>query len=956
MKNKKCFKKIILLISLIVLQRLNCFADPSLSLLKKLKVIETKYFDIIYCEESQNTAFALANNCDSLYEKAAAVFGEETKMHFPVTVVPGTQVINAHYNPVPYAHIVVYDTVSTNYELANTKESLIEIFYHELVHAVSMNIRKSKDFQVTARIIGDFMAAPNIQMTTALCEGATVSLESKEGFGRLNNGYTLNYILQSKIENKFPDYYEFHGGRDIYPKGKVPYMFGGAFAQFLQEKYGMEKYALLWSTEEHMLMDNFFKDAYGKYINNEWKNFENSIPLPELAEETAVKRINEEKGSYKGLVYSRNKNLNGYIYYSQYDESLYFTDSVKTKRLCTLDTSVIDINISQDETKLFITMLAADNSETYCTRIFDLDKQKLLGRKIDNYLLTQDFTVDGKNYLTGISFTTSDTEIIVYDAETFTKEKSIPLKHFCEIYDICEIQKGFAFIYKEEGKWSLCCADCSNGLANISFTNYSFPEKIIPLSVKHDRKINNKNEYEEFTLSVTGKSFIAEDENLPGAMIRLAKVKLGQQKDAEICFQKTDVSGSVLEAVECEDKYAFISRMYEWYYVSCFTEGIPGGLSEAYEMPKINLSVEADENTKNVTLNSKYKTNSNNGVKQFFKRATLIPSYISFMPVATLFANRMVDTKKNLGLGLTSLNGLPGENLFSLFGAGYNPFNKIIGANFSIFGGTKNLSFSAKTGLEFLLTDFVDYYAIGGIFGSRPLINRDLSFEYLFNSTFEMNKEKETSLVNEVLFDLKYLKLTDSGPFSYISSTSYLIWNNSINFKDNKYFIPEGEYEKVYIGNIGVGQSLHFPQLLPVKNPWGLTVNLPFTVSAELIPSNEIFFNCGAIFVLFAKELQCQTGDFPFYLQKVYFTAGAKARWCDNLEPMSIMNVKDNFARMNEMKKQFAYTGGAHLLFALQIGPLSSIQLDCGVDVSIYALDEVNNKKFSITLFNALTF
>lgn len=956
MKSKKNLKKIILLASLIVLQKVNCFADPSLSLFKKLNVIETKYFDIIYPEESQNTAFALANNCDALYEKAAAIFDEETKMHFPVTVVPGTQVINAHYNPVPYAHIVVYDTVSTNFELANTKESLVEIFYHELIHAVSMNIRKGKDFQVLAKIMGDFMAAPNIQMTTAFSEGATVSLESKEGFGRLNNGYTLNYILQSKIENKFPDYYEFHGGRDVFPKGKIPYMFGGAFAQFLQEKYGMEKYALLWSTEEHALMDNFFKDAYGKYINNEWKDFENSIPLPELAEETAVKRISEEKGSYKGLVYSRNKNLNGYIYYSQYDESLYFTDCVKPKRLCTLDTSVIDINVSQDNSKLFITILAADNSETYCTRIFDLDKQKMLGKKIDNYLLAQDFTVNGKNYLAGISFTTSDTEIVVYDAQTFAKEKSIPLKHFCEVYDICETQKGFALIYKEEGKWSLCYADCSSGLENISFTNYSFPEKIIPLSLKHDRKAGNENECEDFTLSVTGKGFDSEDKNLPGAMIRLAKVKLGQQNGAEICFQKTDVSGSVFEPVECDGNYAFVSRMYEWYYVSCFAEGIPGGLSEAYEMPQINLTVEADENTKDIKLNSEYKTASYNGTKQFFKRATLFPYFMTNMPVSAIFTDRMVDTKKNFGLGLTSLNGLPGENLFTLSGAGFNPFSKVLGANLSIFGGTKNLAFSAKTGVEFELTKFKDYYAIGSVFGSRPLFNNDWSAGYLLNSTFEMNNEKVTSLVNEVLFDLQYLKTTDRGPFSYISSTSYLIWNDSVKFKESSLFVPEGENEKAYIGNIGIGQSLHFPQLLPVKNPWGLTVNLPFTVSAELLPSEKIFFNCGVKFALFAKEIQHQTGDVPFYLQRCYFTAGAKARWCDNLEPMSIMNVKDNFARMNEMKKQFAYTGGAHLLFALQIGPLSSIQLDCGVDVSIYALDEVNNKKFSITFFNALTF
>lgn len=950
-------KKSVLALLLAVLQAALCFADPVLNPLEKLNVVNTKYFDVIYPKGSENTAFAIANNCDALYEKAAAYFNEETKMHLPVTIVPGSQVLNAHYTPVPYSHIVIYDTVSTEIELGNYKDSLVEIFYHELVHAVSLSIRKKKEWQNMAKIFGDLFSPNNVIMTTAFAEGATVSLESKEGFGRLNSGFTLNYVVQAKIEDKFPDYYEFHGGKDVYPKGKIPYMFGGAFSQFLQDKYGYEKYAALWSTDEHILMDKFFMEAYGKYINNEWLDFEKSVPVPELADESAVGRINGSEGRYKALVYSRNEKYHGYIYYSIFEEGLYFikddlSNSANPKRLCSLDSSVINISVSPDESRLYITLLAADNSETYCTKIFNLDKGRFESKTIKNLLMSQEFTAGGKNYIAGITINNSDSEISIYDAETFEKTKNIPLKHFCEAYNVCEAENGFAFTYKEEGYWSVCVADCSNGLQNISFTNYMLPKEIIPVTISYDRNDQGKN---QFTLSVTGRGYESEDKNLPGAMIRLAKVNLSADKsNAQISFQKTDVSGSVTEPVECDGKYAFISKMYEWFYVSYFTDGIPGGLSEPYEMPCKALQIEAPEDD-GIKLNSEYKVASYTGIKQMLKRPMLLPAFVPDVNISTI-QNKLIDRTDRFGLGLSAVSSLPGENFYACTGAGFNPFDLETMLNLSILGGGKGLIFAGKTGVEFAKTSFKDFYAIGSIYGSRPLFTRNISVEYLVNSNFTYNASNEINLINDAVLGLSYSKHTDSSIHSYFSSAGKITWNDTIKFKNGSLLTEEGEYEKAYIGNIGISQSFHFPQILPVKNPWGFTVNFPLTVSANLIPSSEVFFAGGAKVVLFGQELQCQTGDAPFYLQRYYLTAGATAAWCDLLEPMSIMNAGTHFKQMNLMAKQYACTAGAHLLLAVQAGPLASVSLDCGLDVSVYLKNEVNSKKYQITLFNVITF
>ena len=75
----KDLKKIILIAVCLFICKANIYSDPSLSLLKKLYTVNTEYFDIIYSSESENTAFAIANSCDELYEKAAAFFNEEIK-------------------------------------------------------------------------------------------------------------------------------------------------------------------------------------------------------------------------------------------------------------------------------------------------------------------------------------------------------------------------------------------------------------------------------------------------------------------------------------------------------------------------------------------------------------------------------------------------------------------------------------------------------------------------------------------------------------------------------------------------------------------------------------------------------------------------------------------------------------------------------------------------------------
>ena len=260
------------------------FASTHLNYSTDDHTIVTSYFDIIYSYGSEQTALLLAQNVDALYEKAAALFNTSTWMRLPVVVSQSQQQLNAYYTAVPFNHIVVYDTVCDSAELAVFSETLLSVFYHELVHAVTANIR-SPFGQSFAKLFGDFYT-PSFLLNTnmSFIEGATVSSESADGEGRVNDGLSMSYLVQAKVENKFPGWKDVAGARDIYPTGPYYYQFGGAFNAYIRDKYGIEKYAAFWKkagSEHFYLLQGCFKRVYGVSIEKEWKSFKDSIPVPE---------------------------------------------------------------------------------------------------------------------------------------------------------------------------------------------------------------------------------------------------------------------------------------------------------------------------------------------------------------------------------------------------------------------------------------------------------------------------------------------------------------------------------------------------------------------------------------------------------------------------------------------------------------------------------------------------
>ena len=248
----------------------------------KLRVTQTEWFDIIYAEKNSVTAQILYEKADDIYRELAAAYGIEPYFRIPVVITSTVEQFNAYQTNTPYAAIVLYDTAVIS-DLAVFSQTIASTFTHELTHALTYN-HKSKLFRSLAKIFGDGFAGYYLSVTKGMAEGATVSYESSSGEGRLNDSYTLQMLRQAKIEDKFPSYSDVKGAADTYPANSF-YYFNGAFAQYLQQNYGMDKYAEFWYrcvNVKNLTAAGAFKKTYGIKLNKAWSDFKDALEVPEI--------------------------------------------------------------------------------------------------------------------------------------------------------------------------------------------------------------------------------------------------------------------------------------------------------------------------------------------------------------------------------------------------------------------------------------------------------------------------------------------------------------------------------------------------------------------------------------------------------------------------------------------------------------------------------------------------
>ena len=246
--------------------------------------INAKHFQIIYPEECSQTASLVYEKCEEIYEEIKKITGYSgEKIFIPVVIRNDVQNLNAYYTGYPYHMIVLYDTAADESTDFNQKEKMVDIFRHELTHAMLFN-RKSSAWQKLGNAFSDAISPQALYVNPLLSEGLAVYSESIDGYGRNNSSSFTQKIKQSKYEGIFPSWKRASGGIDRGYLYDSSYSFGGPFIEYLANTYGQGKIRELFTKTSGLYfndMNKAFINVFGKNADELWYDFYDSIEIDE---------------------------------------------------------------------------------------------------------------------------------------------------------------------------------------------------------------------------------------------------------------------------------------------------------------------------------------------------------------------------------------------------------------------------------------------------------------------------------------------------------------------------------------------------------------------------------------------------------------------------------------------------------------------------------------------------
>ncbi len=833
-------RKLFILLTLIFLS-LPIFAhEGSMAGAGKLRVSQTKYFDIIYGEKNLEAAKILYENADTVYEELADAYNLEYYFRLPVVITTSVEQFNAYYADSPYNRIVLYDTAQIE-DLSVFSQTLLLTFTHELTHAVTYN-HKNKGFVWASKLFGDVISGHYITVTNGMAEGATVSYESSKGEGRLNDAYALQMIRQAKIEGKFPSYSDVKGASDAYPRNSF-YYFNGAFADYLQKNYGMDKYAELWYrcvNAKNITVAGAFKKIYDFKLNQAWKQFEQDFWVPQVSAVNPVEAgqakdffealgndhsIKNKAGSlYSNLCVSKTK----IAYIDKSNNTIYVVQNGKKPKKLFHQDYLDSIELSADGRFLAIGYYStASATIRHCAKIYAFERKRTIQIPGTNYVSPAVISADASYYFVAQKYEAQRYSIVV---EKLNAQNKISPDENPVVYtfdeeqvpgDFIDLGNGrFAFTLKSKLDFSICTSDVK--LSDI--TEYSAPVEKMKI-----RGLSFANDSILFSW--------ATKETLP----RLGKLDLST---GSFSLMQEDISGGVYSPVEFEGHIYYSAQFFKQ--------------SRLLEL--------VDANQESAQTNTTTPESLSLACPELVegKGQPIIP-YKSFSPLKYAFDGILLPVgglpSNNMNLGLTYITSLPWYASVTMFSGGYDFYSETGLFDFAYQSGTDTslCQYSLASSLlvdnqGFKKLNGSGYISSGFDFGKRNAV--------LFTAQAAANYGRLYSDSDSQAFDsvqlgsVSWSNVITTGPGTYEHSGITLTAGIAHSYEKH---LESNAENPIDIYDLEIDSSIYIPKLLPILCIDNFTYNLPVKVKTSIFNLSDSEYRLASInadALLFGYDIQ----------------------------------------------------------------------------------------------------
>ena len=437
MKSFFSTRRIVLLFSFLIFSTL-LWAGGVLSSPRRVYVITTEHFEIMFPKESAETAKLIADNADSLYEKAKQEAGAEYDFSMPIIISPDSDILDVTYTTSPYNRIVVFDSLES-FSITDNSLPLLSCLYREIFKAVSCSIR-SKFNQIIHKTIGGDGYQP---ISLVYLPFSFVDAFADISTGCLNDAYYQQLLIQAKLEDNFPGWFQASTLHDVYPGNEICRAAASGFAAYLMQTYGIEKYHEFWKecgNLNPMLMAGLFYKVYGETISNLWAAFEETVPVPEhLNQLEAFEKLSQKvfKTDSQRLFSHILCTKFGIVWYDEMSHEVDILDSHSVfglRQLLFIAEDISRLTLSSDGRYILVSFTRQQHRDEFHkvdTRIYDLKERTFLDFEFelrDGALINDE---EGRLCVAGVSIETKKPVIKVFALDLEEEESTLIYeKHF----------------------------------------------------------------------------------------------------------------------------------------------------------------------------------------------------------------------------------------------------------------------------------------------------------------------------------------------------------------------------------------------------------------------------------------------------------------------------------------------------------------------------------------------
>ena len=972
-------------------------ADGLLSGEKDLRVVQTKWFDIIYPKRSEKTAALLFQTADIIYQEVAAQYDMQPTIRYPLVITPATDQLNAFFTVTNYNRIVLFDTSSSEIdELSGSfSQGLLSVFRHELTHAVTYNM-KNKFWTAVGKFFGDPANLGYLFLSSGMAEGATVTSESRSGQGRLNNEFFRHRVKQAKIENSFPSYFDMQGASDSYPSGAF-YDFNAAFHLWLQEKYGMEKYAQFWYTLinfQRIGVASSFKKAYGIKLKDAWKTFEAQYQVPQIpANPVEAGLVSDffkpqaqnysERNRYGARYSDLSLSKKGMAWVEFSSSSVFYLPAEKykqpdkAKKLITVR-GLDHAKLSPDGNYLALSYYSnAGANPSAGVKIYEMANGRYFESGIKGLKDAAIVQADGSYYLVGQRYESPYNYIesyrLIVQSDTGAGkisaiEKVVSIQEdlysFSGSFTSCG-QGNFAYIQNKDLQFFICISDLQGKL----LASYQLPENMKASQISYDEE----------------KNAIYFNWTNPGSMVQLGRLSL---ESGTFEFSKLELSGGIFYPLALDNQIIYVGQFFRQNRLLrlSFEKAFGNEASQTVQMLQTSQpDVKENSALFQMSLDPDLELASKKyNPLRYLSRGVILP-FSSYTSEAFGVNAGVTAASFSLPYGITFMTNNPwtsaSEGIFQLT-AGWGPETNSFGTSLTAGGGSTTgiFNYQASAGTEFdangwkqaagdlTLSSSIPFGRISrislentssGKIGRQNQIAKTIDY---FSDTINLDEIPTFHIGMYAPVDDKvYYRIADSASLSYSNIRAAgpgRFEYSGFSIGTGLVFVKDLSLEKnplIYQDYLSLAASFsaYVPHLLPFESDYGYTYNLPLKVEASLFPASSNFafaasssesfgipvFDAGIESLLFALNVQKAIPFFtPLFIHDFYITAGYTGTCSSYLASKTgfqLLYLKDY---LDGLKDGTAlYQDSLYLKCTLDINPNIGISANSGFKVNLSA-------------------